>query len=98
MIIGLFLLPACSLVSADNIVLEDSVTGEDLSHSCSSDDKKKVIYRAVQGQCDHIPKLSQFHHVNRQVINGDICCVVEVYIDHGNGKITPIGRQSMLIP
>lgn len=91
-IIGLFLLPACSLVNGDDLVLKDSVTGKDLNNSCSSEDKKKVIYHAVQGQCDHIPKPSQFHHINRQVINGEVCCVVEVYVDHGNGKITPIKR------
>ena len=91
-IIGMFFLPACSLVSEDNMVLKDSVTGKDLNQSCSSDDKKKMIYPSVQGQCDHIPKPSQFHHINRQVINGDVCCVVEVYMDHGDGKITPIKR------
>ena len=91
-IVCLFLLPACSLVNADNIVLKDSITGKNLNSSCSSDDEKKTIYPSIQGECDHIPKFSPLHHVNRQVINGEVCCVVEVYVDHGNGKITPIGR------
>lgn len=90
--IFLFLLPACSLVGANNVVLKDSITGKNLNNSCSSDEENKAVYQSIQGQCDHIPKSSPLHHVNRQVINGEVCCVVEVYVDYGNGKITPIGR------
>ena len=91
-IIYLFLFMACVPIGSDPIVLRDSTTGGDLDHSCSSNDEDRVIFPALQGECDHVTSPSKFHHVTRQVINGEVCCVMEIYIDHGNGEITPIGN------
>ena len=91
-IIYLFLLFACSPMGSNNIILKDSVTGENLGACSSNEDDDKVIFQSLQGECDHIPKPSPFHHVTRQVNDGEVCCVLQIYVDHGNGEITPIGR------
>ena len=91
-IICLFLLVACSPMNSNDVVLKDSDTGKDLKNSCSSDDKNKEIYPAIQGKCDYIKKPSPFHHVTRQVIKGEVCCVREIYIDHDKGRITSFGK------
>ena len=92
-IIYLFLLSACSSQDPNALILKDSVTGEDLN-SCSSNDEGdgREILPSLQGECDYIKKPSPLYHVTRQVIDGEICCVVEVYIDHGNGVVIAIER------
>lgn len=93
-VIYLFLLLACSpMMNNNSLVLRDSVTGKEIN-SCSSYDEEseKKILPSIQGECDHIPQLFEPYHVTRLVINDKVCCVVETFIDHGNGKITPIKR------
>ncbi|MDE0151580.1 MAG: hypothetical protein OXK80_03645 [Bdellovibrionales bacterium] len=77
--------------SGSGVVLKDSVTGENLDDVCSSanEDDNRTIFPALQGKCDHVPEPSPHHVVTRLVINGEVCCVVQAYIDHGNGQITP---------
>jgi len=92
-IICLFLFIACTPVNSGSLVLRDSITGESLESSCSSsnkDDARKV-FPSLNGKCDHIPKPSSLHRVTRFVINDEVCCLLQAYVDHGNGQITPIG-------
>ncbi len=97
----LLLLSACSLRDPNSLMLKDFAAGEDLS-LCSPKDENddRKIFPSLKGECDYIKRPSPFHKVTRQVINGEVCCVMEVYIDHGNGIVTSVAteRQNMLIP
>ncbi len=92
-VIYLFLLLACTPMTGSPLILKDSVTGEDID-ACSSDDEDydREIFRSIRGECDHVPKPSPLHRVTQQVIDGEVCCVLQILVDHGNGKITPLGR------
>ena len=92
-IIYLFLL-ACAPMGSDPVVLRDSTTGENLDSACSSnnEDDDRIIYSSLQGECDHVPKPSPLYRVTRLVIGDEVCCVLQAFIDHGNGQITPIGK------
>ena len=93
-VIYLFLLSACSSWNPNALILKDSVTKEDLK-TCSSNDESdnREILPSLKGQCNYIKEPSPHHHVTRQVINGEICCVVEIYIDHGDGVMTPVAAR-----